>query len=175
MSTNLFVDIMAMFQLLDYIGNMAPKCKNKIHFPAFCYCACYFFPSRVGMKNKYGSHTHQHTSSTEISFSNACCENRGKIFWKWDWCKRQSPVLVWSQLSNRTACCLGAKCKQEHYRKNTKVQTMLHAKVLTFCAVRCWGSKTSVPTVRCSGTSAKPALELLWHSWCLPFHVSKPS
>lgn len=80
MSTNLFVDIMAMFQLLDYIGNTAPKCKNKIHFPAFCYRACYFFPSRVGIKNKYGSHTHQHTSSTEISFSNACRENRGGYF-----------------------------------------------------------------------------------------------
>ena len=49
------------------------------------------------------------------------------------------------------------------------------AKVLTFCAVRCWGAKTSVPTVWCPRPAAKATLELLWHSWCLPLHVSEPS
>lgn len=48
-------------------------------------------------------------------------------------------------------------------------------KVITFCAVRGGGAKTGVHTVRCSRPAAKTALKLLWHSWCLPLHVSKPS
>lgn len=163
------------------LGIWPQKCYNKSHFPTYYLLlhpavhACYFFQSRVGMKNKHLSHTHQHAISTDILFSRACYDNRGEYFGNEVWYNRQSPVPVWSQLSNRTACCLCVKRKLELHCKNTKVQTTVNVKVITFCAVGCWGTKTSVPTVRCSRTSAKTALELLWHSWCLPFHVSKPS
>lgn len=79
-----------------------------------------FSPSPVGKKNKYLSHTHQHTISTEILFSKACYDNRRKYFGNEIWYNRQSPVLLWSQLSNRTACCLCAKRKLNFTAKKQK-------------------------------------------------------
>lgn len=58
-----------------------------------------------------------HTISTEILFSKACYDNRRKYFGSEIWYNRQSPVLVWSQLSNRTACCLCAKRKLNTAKK----------------------------------------------------------